>query len=75
LSETAAVTKQEIGYRWHITIEKELRTSTGAKYPDKTVIHATLEGHEDSFQAAEKGIETAKTTLEKLTKNPEEVTS
>jgi hypothetical protein len=71
LSEKTAFTSQEIGYRWHITIDKELRIETGAKYPDKTTIHASLEGHEDTVAQASAAINAAKKTLESLTKEEE----
>lgn len=65
------MTHQEVGYRWHIALDKELRTMTGAKYPDKTSIHASLEGHENTVKEANDAINAAKKTLEKLTSEPE----
>jgi len=52
LIEQKIVTEQTIGFSYHVTLEKELRTNTGAKYPDKTVIKASLGGHVDTIAEA-----------------------
>ena len=46
------VTEQTIGFSFHVTIERESRTETGAKYPDKTVVKASLGGHADTLDEA-----------------------
>lgn len=66
--EKQVVTNQTVGYRWHISIERELRTESGAKYPDKTVLHATLEGNEDSYDKAKESLTSARKFLEEATK-------
>lgn len=59
--ETKFVTTKTIGFSFGISVEKESRKETGAKYPDKIVAKATLSGHADTFEAA-------KTLLEEATK-------
>jgi hypothetical protein len=68
MSEKTVTESREVGYRWLVSIDKELRTETGAKYPDKTEIHATLEGHEQDADTAVKNLENAKKVLKDLTK-------
>ncbi|MGD0646337.1 MAG: hypothetical protein ABSA75_15710 [Candidatus Bathyarchaeia archaeon] len=46
--------------------EKELREETGAKYPDKTVVHVSLEGFESDYEAARLSLKKAKLQLEKV---------
>jgi len=69
------VERRDIGFRFHVSIDKELRTETGAKYPDKTVVHASLEGHEETYDAAVESLKTAKQELLKLVEEkPKEAT-
>lgn len=59
--EKKEVTTQAIGFSFHVSIEREIRTVTGAKYPDKTLIKASLGGHADTSDQA-------KTLLNEATK-------
>jgi len=66
VSEVSKVERREVGYRFHIAVDKELRTETGAKYPDKTQVHASLEGHADSFEEAVKQLRDAKVKVNEV---------
>lgn len=68
--EKTTVEQKQIGYRWHITIDRELRVANAAskQYPDKINMHASLEGHEETRQAAIDALATARTALEAATK-------
>jgi len=66
MSEKSIVENRNVGARWFISLEKELREETGAKYPDKTVIHCALEGFEPDYERARCSLETAKLQLQKL---------
>lgn len=66
MSERSVVENRNVGARWFISLEKELREETGAKYPDKTVIHCSLEGFEADYESARCSLENAKLQLEKL---------
>lgn len=59
------ITKQEIGFRWHITIEKEQRkyATDCVKFPDKIMVHASLEGHADTYDLAFADLKQAKGNL------------
>jgi len=46
------VETKRIGFGFSLSIEKEIRTETTAKYPDKTVLKAGLEGNADTFDEA-----------------------
>lgn len=69
-SETQEITSKTVGYSFHVSIEKELRIVTGAKYPDKIVVKASVGGHEETFAEAvgslKEATETVKTQLEAL---------
>lgn len=47
-------------------MERELRLETGAKYPDKTVVHASFEGYEANYEDAKKTMLIAKAELERI---------
>ena len=64
--ETSIVQNMNVGARWFISLEKERREETGAKYPDKTVIHVSLEGYEADYGTCKRSLEAAKLELEKL---------
>lgn len=57
---------QKIGYSFTLKIETETRVDTGLKYPDKTVVSASLGGNASSLEEASKEIELAKQTILKL---------
>jgi len=60
------VIHQTIGYTFSLKIERETRVDTGLKYPDKTVVAATLGGNASSLEEASKEVELAKKTILKL---------
>lgn len=67
--EVQAVTTKAIGYSFNVSIEREIRTETESKYPDKTVVKASLGGHADTFDAATSLLEgAAKTVKEQIEK-------
>lgn len=51
MSEKQDVVTRRVGFGFSITVEKELREETGAKYPDKTVVKASIEGNADTFES------------------------
>ena len=63
--EVKSITQQQIGFGYSIYIEKELRSETGAKYPDKTVIKAELSGHADTPEQASTLLDLARQTIQK----------
>lgn len=71
--ESQAVTTKAIGYSFNVSVEREIRTDTGAKYPDKTVVKASLGGHADTFDAATSLLESAAKTVKEQIKKLEEV--
>jgi|GEM_PF-3799821 len=64
MSETQEITQKTVGFSFHITIEKEKRVETGAKYPDKLITKASLGGHTETFGEAVQTLKRA--TLEVL---------
>jgi len=64
--EKTEITSRTAGYSFHIKVERELRTQTEAKYPDKTVVSATLNGNDDSFAVMVEHAEKAKKTIDLL---------
>ena len=69
MSERKEVETREVGYRWHITLDREVRIANAAskQYPDKINLHAALEGHEETRDAAISALEAARAALEKAT--------
>lgn len=49
MSEKQVVETKRIGFSFSVSIEKELRSETGAKYPDKTIIKGSIEGNADTY--------------------------
>ena len=49
MSEKTIVETKRVGFSFSVSIEKELRTETGAKYPDKTLIKGSIEGNADTY--------------------------
>lgn len=65
MSQKESIETKAIGYRFHFTMDKELRDETGAKYPDKTNVHASIEGHTDTLEEAKKQLGLSKLAVEK----------
>ena len=59
--EKKTITQQAIGFSYHVQVEKEIRSDSGLKFPDKTIVKASLGGHADTS-------EQAKTLLNEATK-------
>jgi len=66
LSEETIVTNKHVGYSFSVSIEKETREKTDAKYPDKTVVSARISGNEESFEAVQKRLDAAKKEIKKV---------
>jgi hypothetical protein len=66
MSENQLIESKKVGFSFSLAIEKELRTETGAKYPDKSVLNARLEGNADSFDEVVKLLGQAKTEINKV---------
>jgi len=49
MTERSEIVNKTAGYSFHIKIEREIRTETGAKYPDKSVVSASLSGNDEAF--------------------------
>jgi len=67
LSVKQEVETKRIGFSFSISIEKELRTQTEAKYPDKTIVKASLEGNTDTYEQATEMLRKAKEEILKQT--------
>jgi len=67
LSEEKSVTQKSIGFSFHVSIERELRAETGAKYPDKTIVKASLGGHADTMEEATENLKNATKLVKKQT--------
>jgi len=66
VTEKTEIVNRAEGYGFHITVEREIRTETGAKYPDKSVVTATLSGNDPSFEATTEHIKKAREAIEEL---------
>lgn len=53
MTEKTEITNRTIGFSFHVSLEREIRTATGAKYPDKTIVKASLGGHAETFKQAQ----------------------
>ena len=74
MMETSQVWTTQTGYSFKIEIEKEIRTETGAKYPDKTVMKAYITGNTKDLAETVTAIEKAKKELLKQLTIEEETT-
>ena len=63
MMETSQVWTTQTGYSFKIEIEKEIRTETGAKYPDKTVMKAYITGNEATLDNVAVALAAAKIRL------------
>jgi hypothetical protein len=50
--EKTIVEKREVGFRWRISIDKELHVESGTRTPDKVTLHGSLEGHWETYDFA-----------------------
>ena len=72
--ETSQIWTTQTGYSFKIEIEKDIRTETGAKYPDKTVMKAYITGNENTLEDTVKALAIAKIKLLKQLTIVEETT-
>lgn len=68
MSEVKNVINKTIGYSFNITIERETRTATDAKYPDKQITKATVGGHGATLDDVTKQLEAATEVVKKQVK-------
>lgn len=68
MTEEKEVTTKTVGYSFSITIERETRTATTAKYPDKQIIKATVGGHGATLDDVTKQLEAATEVVKKQVK-------
>jgi hypothetical protein len=66
--EKTIVEKREVGFRWHISIDKELHVESGTRTPDKVTLHGSLEGHCETYDFALADLSQATTNLKALLK-------
>lgn len=52
MSVNQTIEKKEVGYRFHVAVDRELHVESGTRTPDKITIHASLEGHTDTYEEA-----------------------
>jgi len=52
MSVVQTVEKKDIGYRFHVSVDKELHVESGTRTPDKITIHASIEGNTDTYEEA-----------------------
>ena len=64
MSERTEVVNKTVGFSFYIKIEREIRTETGAKYPDKSLVTANLGGNADSFEEAVKRLKQARAEID-----------
>lgn len=76
MAERTEVVQKTEGFAFSITIEQEIREETGAKYPDKKIIKATLSGHSPEFNEAISELQQSKEKIEAIIrpKAPEQKT-
>ena len=74
MSAKTEVETRKLGHAYSVSIEREIRTSTEAKYPDKTIIKASLEGNTETYEeAVTKLKDSAKAILEIKPEEPKSV--
>ena len=64
--EMTVVEKREVGFRWHISIDKELHQESNTRTPDKVTLHGSLEGHADTYELCLADLSQATTNLKAL---------
>jgi uncharacterized protein YdeI (BOF family) len=64
--ETSTIEKREVGFRWHISIDKELHQESNTRTPDKITLHGSLEGHAETYDLAVADLSQATTNLKAL---------
>jgi len=67
MSEEKSVTQKSIGFSFYVSIEREIREETGAKYPDKTVVKASLGGNADTMEEVTENLKNATELVRKQT--------
>ena len=74
MSVKTEVETRKVGFAFDVSIEREIRTTTDAKYPDKTIIKASLEGNTETYEdSVDKLKAAAKAILEIKPEEPKSV--
>jgi hypothetical protein len=60
------IIQRQLGFSWSLSIERERRTDTGSRYPDKDVIQARVSGNCLTYTGAIEQLRNAKAEIEKL---------
>lgn len=68
------IIKTEVGFAWHISIDREMQRSPGyfsgvesaARSSDKETIHASLEGHSETYDNAHADLVQARDNLKAI---------
>ena len=68
MAEQTKLIKMEVGFRWHISIDKELHQESNTRTPDKVTLHGSLEGHADTYELCLADLSQATTNLKALLK-------
>lgn len=71
MSEKTIFEHKETGFRFHVSIDKELHVESGTRTPDKVTVHGSLEGHTDDLANAVADLIVAKKHLIEATKSLE----
>lgn len=71
MSEETTVTNKHVGYSFSLSVEKEIRVETGAKYPDKQIVSARVGGNTESFDDAVEQLKKARQKIDEVLKNKE----
>lgn len=68
MSEEQSVTHKTVGFSFSVSIEREIRDKTKeVKYPDKTIVKASLGGHTTTLEGAKEALKTATELVRKQT--------
>jgi len=68
MSEKTEIEQKQVGYRFHVSIDRELHVEGGTRTPDKITAHASLEGHTDTYNEAVSKLSEARGAIETLLK-------
>ncbi|MBA7595187.1 hypothetical protein ES703_02146 [subsurface metagenome] len=72
MSEEQSVTHKTVGFSFNVSIEREVRVETGAKYPDKTVVKASMGGNAETMAEATDNLKKATELVREQTKEVKE---
>ncbi len=69
--ELKEISQREVGFKWQFAVEKELHIESGTRTPDKVTLHASLEGHADTYGEAVEQLESAKKEIDTVLQQKE----